>query len=64
MQLVVVEVRGVGRPVKGVVTLGVEDCANAVSLTPKWIAAAAVSIARARTMPPVRLEIRSPNIIA
>jgi hypothetical protein len=54
MQFVVVEVRGVGSPVKGVVTLGVEDCANAVSLSPKWIAAAIISIARAFMMPPAR----------
>jgi hypothetical protein len=62
MQLVVVDVRGVERPVKGEVTFGVpvkgevtfgvEDCAKAASHTTKCIAAAAISIARARMMPP------------
>ena len=52
MQLVVVDVRGVERPVKGTVTLGVEVCAKAASHTTKLIAAAAISIARARMMPP------------
>jgi hypothetical protein len=52
MQVVVVEVRGVGSPVRGGVTFGTEVCANAVSLTPKWIAAAVISIARALMMPP------------
>jgi hypothetical protein len=53
MQVVVVEVSGVESPVKGVVTFGVvEVCANAASRTPKRIAAAAISIARARMKPP------------
>jgi hypothetical protein len=53
MQVVVVEVSGVESPVKGVVTFGVvEVCANAASRTPKRIAAAPISIERARMMPP------------
>ena len=53
MQVVVTEVSGVESPVKGGVTLGVvEVCANAASRTPKCIATAAISIARARICPP------------
>ena len=53
MQVVVVEVSGVESPVKGVVTFGVvEVCANAASRTPKRIAAAPITIERARMMPP------------
>jgi hypothetical protein len=55
--LVVVDVTGVERPVKGAVTFGVpvkgltfgvEDCANAASYTAEEIAAADTSIAKAR----------------
>ena len=51
MQLVVVEVRGVGSPVRGGVTFGTVDCADAASAT-KEIAAADISIASARMTPP------------
>jgi hypothetical protein len=56
MQVVVVEVSGVESPVKGTVTFGGELCANAASHTPKCIAAAAISIERARMMLPASLR--------